>query len=173
MKIDFLSSAEKEDYWKGCKRLFHHTWVDVHCIYMLFLSLDSMWSLSSIHFSFTLIWAIDFWYIFLALTKESLTRIKETQNLYIHKFTHSAQIMTLTSLSVTFVRNSGRRRDPVSAKYLNYWTIAQVTVAAFYSLYPLLTDSTEPQSLWTLQALNKRHGLFPSCFMFLPRFILR
>lgn len=115
------------------------------------------------------------WFLihFLALTKESLTRIKETQNLYIHKFTHSAQIMTLTSLSVTFVRNSGRRRDPVAAKYLNYWTIAQVTVAAFYSLYPLLTDSTEPQSLWTLQALNRRHGFFPPCFMFLPRFILR
>lgn len=116
------------------------------------------------------------WFLihFFGVDKRKLNQNKRnTEQWYIHKFTHSAQIMTLTSLSVTFVRNSGRRRDPVAAKYLNYWTIAQVTVAAFYSLYPLLTDSTEPQSLWTLQALNRRHGFFPPCFMFLPRFILR
>lgn len=96
--------------------------------------------------------AIDFWYIFFfASTKESLTRIKEPQNRCTITNSHTAQIMTLTSLSVTFVRNRGRRRDLVAAKYLKYWAIGQVTVVAFFSLYLLLTDSTNPQSLWTLE----------------------
>lgn len=115
------------------------------------------------------------WFLihFLALTKESLTRIKETQNSGTFTNSHTVRRKWLLLPFQWLLSETGRRRDPVAAKYLNYWTIAQVTVAAFYSLYPLLTDSTEPQSLWTLQALNRRHGFFPPCFMFLPRFILR
>lgn len=90
-------------------------------------------------------------HFFFASTKESLTRIKEPQNRCTFTNSHTAQIMTLTSLSVTFVKNRGRRRDLVAAKYLKYWAIGQVTVVAFFSLYLLLTDSTNPQSLWTLE----------------------
>lgn len=71
MKIDSLNSAKKEIIHKTGKRLFHHRWIDVHCIHIFSLSLDSMWSLSSILFSFTLIWAIDFWYIFLRRQKKA------------------------------------------------------------------------------------------------------
>lgn len=103
-------------------------------------------------FSFHLRWSARLIFdTFFCVDKRKLNQKKKPQNRCTFTNSHTAQIMTLTSLSVTFVRNRGRRRDLVAAKYLKYWAIGQVTVVAFFSLYLLLTDSTNPQSLWTLE----------------------